>query len=134
MSLPGVGLRGGSHSEITLLVVLAAEAAGSDGWFGRGKRGDEMGRRSVEHKCAQCGKRINGTATECIGCLRLFHSSCLQRVKLKNKRPSYMLCPECIEEKPMQRVMVGPPKIDLESGLAPSTSIPSTTSGSTGKN
>jgi hypothetical protein len=35
-------------------------------------------------------------------------------VKLKNKRPSYMLCPDCIEEKPIQRVMVGPIKGELE--------------------
>ena len=67
-----------------------------------------MGRRAIEQKCARCGKRINGTATECIGCLRLFHSACLQRVKLKNKRPSYMLCEYCISQKPMQRVFVGP--------------------------
>jgi len=67
-----------------------------------------MGRRAIEQKCARCGKRINGTATECIGCLRLFHSACLRRVKLKNKRPSYMLCEYCISQKPMQRVFVGP--------------------------
>ena len=69
-----------------------------------------MGRRNQEHICAYCGKRINGTATECVGCLRLFHSSCLQRVKLKNKRTSYMLCLDCIAKKPIERVFVGPPK------------------------
>jgi hypothetical protein len=73
-----------------------------------------MGRRTVEHKCAKCGKRINGTATECMGCLRLFHSACLQRVKLKNKRPSYMMCEDCILDRPMKRVLVGPTRIDEE--------------------
>jgi len=82
-----------------------------------------MGRRSIEHKCALCGKRINGTATECIGCLKLFHSSCLQRVKLKNKRPSYMLCPDCIVDKPIQRVFIGPTKAEGEGELQPSTGI-----------
>lgn len=77
-----------------------------------------MGRRAIEQKCARCGKRINGTATECIGCLRLFHSACLQRVKLKNKRPSYMLCEYCISQKPMQRVFVGPIGGEAEAGAA----------------
>ncbi len=82
-----------------------------------------MGRRAMEYRCARCGKRINGSATECIGCLRLFHSACLQRVKLKNKRPSYMLCDDCISDKPIQRVFVGPPK-EAEAVVPPAAPRP----------
>ncbi|MBU7004277.1 MAG: hypothetical protein HXS50_01825 [Theionarchaea archaeon] len=44
-------------------------------------------------------------------------------MKLKNKRPSYMLCPDCISEKPIQRVFVGPIKGEGEGELQPATPL-----------
>jgi predicted amidophosphoribosyltransferase len=55
--------------------------------------------RNNEVKCPECGKMVSRSrTTECLSCLRRFHSACL--VKVKKGRISYRMCRRCVETKP----------------------------------
>ena len=62
------------------------------------------GRRPVIENCPECGKPIRGASTECLGCLRRFHASCLVRVKKSGWGVSYRMCNKCLQENPTDRV------------------------------
>ena len=63
-----------------------------------------VSRRGSE-SCPECGKPIGGGSTECMGCLRKFHNSCLVRVKKRRGRVSYRMCRECLKVNPSGRVL-----------------------------
>jgi hypothetical protein len=78
-------------------------------WCGEGRNGGvkltgRLGRRD-SMICPECGKPISGASTECMGCLRRFHNSCLVRVKKRRGRVSYRMCRECLKENPLDRVL-----------------------------
>jgi len=56
-----------------------------------------------------------GQAAECMNCFRLFHSGCLSRVRLTDRkagraryRTSYYMCDRCIRAKPLERAVMAP--------------------------
>jgi hypothetical protein len=64
------------------------------------------GRRFQLKDCPECGKPIRGASTECMGCLRKFHASCLVRVKKAGWGVSYRMCNQCLQERPGDRFRV----------------------------
>ena len=56
--------------------------------------------------CPECQKLVRGRPTECPGCFRQFHPSCLlRRVRRREGRISYKICRKCLEEKRVDRIM-----------------------------
>ena len=50
-------------------------------------------------RCGECGKEVSRSrTTECMGCLKRFHASCLHKVR--KRRVSYRMCSSCLKNDP----------------------------------
>lgn len=72
-----------------------------------------MRSRRSEIRCSACGRLMSkGSAVECLSCLRLFHGSCVRRVRRFKDgrlcRPSYNMCRACLDDadKDLDRVLL----------------------------
>lgn len=75
--------------------------------------------------CPICKKTLKiRESTECLGCLGLFHASCLKKVRRvledgSRGRTSYFLCRKCLESQPLERyVLLESQKYQGEVGVA----------------
>ena len=61
-----------------------------------------MGARGYRKRpkiCSACRKPINqwrGVGVECASCLKVFHKTCLTRVRLRYKKCGYYVCDKCL--------------------------------------